>query len=128
MAKHKRFSDKPKSDAPTIDEENVLEQETSIQKDPKDIKSIILSGTKYIYIIAAAALLSGIFTPLTIGTDLQDVILGMWSLFVGVGGGIVIFLGIQNQKFRTVMVGGGLAMIVASFFIIHELANRSLLN
>jgi len=86
MAKHKRFSDKPKSDAPTIDEENVLEQETSIQKDPKDIKSIILSGTKYIYIIAAAALLSGIFTPLTIGTDLQDVILGMWSLFVGVGG------------------------------------------
>ena len=128
MAKHKRFSDKPKSDAPTIDEENVLEQETSIQKDPKDIKSIILSGTKYIYIITAAALLSGIFTPLTIGTDLQDVILGMWSLFVGVGGGIVIFLGIQNQKFRTVMVGGGLAMIVASFFIIHELANRSLLN
>ena len=65
------------------------------------------------YIAVAAALLSGIFTPLTIGTDLQDVILGMWSLFVGVGGGIVIFLGIQNQKFRTRLLVFCLVLFVA---------------
>ncbi len=127
MVKHRRWSDKSKSIQKEEKTESI-EEEISSPKTSKDFKSIILSGTKYMYIVVAAALLSGIFTPLTIGTDLQDVILGMWSLFVGVGGGIVIFLGIQNQKFRTVMVGGGLAMIVASFFIIHELADRSLLN
>ena len=127
MTKHRRWSDKPK---PVQKEEKTesIEQEITSTKTKKDFKSIILSGTKYIYIVVAAALLSGIFTPLTIGTDFQDVILGMWSLFVGVGGGIVIFLGIKSQKFRTIMISGGLAMIVASFIIIHELSDRSLLN
>ena len=93
MVKHKRWSDKPKSDTPPIDEEkNVVEQETSIEKESKDIKSLIISGTKYIYIVAAAALLSGIFTPLTIGEDWDQVIFGMLSIFLGLGGGVVIYL------------------------------------
>jgi len=126
MVKHKRWSDKPKSDTPPIDEENVLEQETPIQKDPKDIKSIILSGTKYIYIITAAALLSGIFTPLTIGEDLDKVIYGMLSIFLGLGGGIVIYLGVKTQKLTIVMVSGGLAMMFASLVLIYEFGFRSL--
>ena len=126
MAKHKRWSDKPKSDTPPIDEENVLEQETPIQKDPKDIKSIILSGTKYIYIITAAALLSGIFTPLTIGEDLDKVIYGMLSIFLGLGGGIVIYLGVKTQKLTIVMVSGGLAMMFASLVLIYEFGFHSL--
>ena len=45
MVKHKRWSDKPKSDTPSIDEEkNVVEQETSIEKESKDIKSLIVSA------------------------------------------------------------------------------------
>ena len=126
MVKHKRWSDKPKSDTPPIDEENVLEQETPIQKDPKDIKSIILSGTKYTYIIAAAALLSGIFTPLTIGEDLDKVIYDMLSIFLGLGGGIVIYLGVKTQKLTIVMVSGGLAMMFASLVLIYEFAFQSL--
>ena len=126
MVKHKRWSDKPKSDTPPIDEENVLEQETPIQKDPKDIKSIILSGTKYIYIITAAALLSGIFTPLTIGEDLDKVIYGMLSIFLGLGGGIIIYLGVKTQKLTIVMVSGGLAMMFASLVLIYEFGFRSL--
>ena len=94
----------------------------------KDLKSIIQSVIKYVYIIAAAALLSGIFTPLTLGVEFEDVIFGMWAIFVGLGGGILIFLGIQNEKFRTIKVIGGLGMIVASFIIIQELAERSILN
>jgi len=129
MAKHRRWSNKSKTNSVQENIENEsLEQENITPKTSKDLKSIILSGTKYIYIIAVAALLSGIFTPLTIGTDFSDVIMGMWSLFVGVGGGILIFLGIQNEKFRSIMISGGLAMIIASFIIIHELAGRSLLN
>ena len=126
MAKHKRFSDKPKSDAPSIDEENVLEQETSAQKDPKDIKSTILSGTKYIYIIAVAALLSGVFTPLTIDAEAEQVVFGMLVIFLGLAGGIIIFLGIKKQKFTIIMVCGGLGLMVASLILIYEVANRSL--
>ncbi len=126
MVKHKRWSDKPKSDTPPIDEENVLEQETPIQKDPKDIKSIILSGTKYIYIITAAALLSGVFTPLTIDAEAEQVVFGMLVIFLGLAGGIIIFLGIKKQKFTIIMVCGGLGLMVASLILIYEVANRSL--
>ena len=127
MAKHKRWSDKPKSDVPSIDEEkNVVEQETSIEKESKDIKSLIVSGTKYIYIVAAAALLSGIFTPLTIGEDWDQVIFGMLSIFLGLGGGVVIYLGVKTQKFTILMVSGGLAMMFASLILIYEFAFHSL--
>ena len=127
MVKHKRWSDKPKSDTPSIDEEkNVAEQETSIQKESKDIKSLIVSGTKYIYIVAAAALLSGIFTPLTIGEDWDQVIFGMLSIFLGLGGGVVIYLGVKTQKLTIVMVSGGLAMMFASLVLIYEFAFQSL--
>ena len=127
MVKHKRWSDNPKSDTPQIDEEkNVAEQETSIQKESKDIKSLIVSGTKYIYIVVAAALLSGIFTPLTIGEDLDQVIYGMFSIFLGLGGGVVIYLGVKNQKFTTMMISGGLAMMFASLVLIYEFAFQSL--
>ena len=127
MVKHKRWSDKPKSDTPPIDEEkNVVEQKISIQKESKDIKSLIVSGTKYIYIIVAAALLSGIFTPLTIGEDLDQVIYGMLSIFLGLGGGIAIYLATKNQKFTIVMVSGGLAMMFASLVLIYEFAFHSL--
>ena len=127
MVKHRRLSDKPKSDTPPIDEEkNVVEQETSIEKESKDIKSLIVSGTKYIYIVAAAALLSGIFTPLTIGEDWDQVIFGMLSIFLGLGGGVVIYLGVKTQKFTILMVSGGLAMMFASLVLIYEFAFESL--
>ena len=127
MVKHKRWSDKPKSDTPPIDEEkNVVEQETSIEKESKDIKSLIVSGTKYIYIVTAAALLSGIFTPLTIGEDWDQVIFGMLSIFLGLGGGVVIYLGVKTQKFTILMVSGGLAMMFASLVLIYEFAFHSL--
>ena len=94
--------------------------------EPTTTKSWIKSGTKYIYIIAAAALLSGIFTPLTIGVEIQLVITGMCSIFLGLGGSVVIILGIKNQKFTTIMVCGGLGMMIVSLILIYEVAERSL--
>ena len=127
MVKHKRWSDKPKSDTPSIDEEkNVVEQETSIEKESKDIKSLIISGTKYIYIVAAAALLSGIFTPLTLGIAVEEVIFGMLIIFLGLGGGIAIFQGVKTQKFTMMLVCGGLGMMVVSLILIYELINKPL--
>ena len=127
MVKHRRFSDKPKEDSIQNNEKiEFQEQEISSEKTPLDFKSLLLSGTKYAYIIGAAALLSGIFTPLTLGVEIQDVIFGMLSIFLGLGGGIVIFLGIKYQKFTTLVVCGGLAMMFGSLILIFELSNKPL--
>ena len=128
MVKHRRFSDKQKEDSTQKDEKIELqEQETSSEKS-FDFKSLLLSGTKYAYIIGAVALLSGIFTPLTLGIEIEDVIFGMLSIFLGLGGGIVIFLGIKYQKFTTIMVSGGLGIMIASLFLIYEVIGKSLLG
>ena len=129
MVKHRRFSDKPKEDSTQKDEKiEFQEQEISSEKTPLDFKSLLLSGTKYAYIIGAVALLSGIFTPLTLGIEIEDVIFGMLSIFLGLGGGIVIFLGIKYQKFTTIMVSGGLGIMIASLFLIYEVIGKSLLG
>ena len=87
MVKHRRYSDKPNEDSGQKDERIELqEQEISSEKTPLDLKTILLSGTKYAYIIAAVALLSGIFTPLTLGIEIEDVVFGMLSIFLGLGG------------------------------------------
>ena len=129
MVKHRRYSDKPKEDSTQKDEKiESQEQEIFSEKTPRDFKSLVLSGTKYAYIIGAVALLSGIFTPLTLGVELEDVIFGMLSIFLGLGGGIVIFLGIKRQKFTTIMVCGGLGMMFGSLVLIYESTNHSLFN
>ena len=127
MVKHRRFSDKPKEDS-NQKETDLQEKAISSEKTSLDLKTILLSGTKYAYIIAAVALLSGIFTPLTLGVEIEDVIFGMLIVFIGLAGGIVIFLGIKYQKLTAVMVCGGLGMMIASLFLIYELLDKSLLG
>ena len=126
MVKHRRFSDKPKEDS-NQKETGLQEKNISAEKTSLDLKTILLSGTKYAYIIAAVALLSGIFTPLTLGIEIENVIFGMLSIFLGLGGGIVIFLGIKRQKFTTIMVCGGLGMMIGSVLLIYESTNHPIL-
>ena len=126
MVKHRRFSDKPKEDS-NQKETELQEKNISAEKTPLDFKSLVLSGTKYIYIVGAVALLSGIFTPLTIGAEIENVLFGMLSIFLGLGGGIVIFLGIKYQKFTTIMVCGGLGMMIGSVLLIYESTNHPIL-
>ena len=126
MVKHRRFSDKPREDS-NQKETELQEKNISAEKTPLDFKSLVLSGTKYVYIIAAVALLSGIFTPLTLGIEIENVIFGMLSIFLGLGGGIVIFLGIKYQKFTTIMVCSGLAIMFGSLVLIYESTNHPIL-
>ena len=129
MVKHRRFSDKPKEDSNQKETETELqERDIPVEKTTLDLKTLLLSGTKYAYIIAAVALLSGIFTPLTLGVEIEDVIIGMLIIFFGLGGGIMIFLGIKYQKLTTLMVCGGLGIMIASLFLIYELLDKSLLG
>jgi len=83
-------------------------------------KSWIKSGAKYVYIIAAAALLSGVFTPFTIGVEPQNVIFGVLILFIGVGGGILIFKGVIAEKTSTILVCVGLSFITISLILIFQ--------
>ena len=126
MVKHRRFSDKPKSEPLEEDIEYKTEKEILSDENPRDLKSIVLSGTKYAYIIGAVALLSGIFTPLTLDVEVWDVVLGMLSIFLGLVGGIVIFLGIKYQKYTTIMVCGGLGMMSGSLVLIYEVIDKPL--
>ena len=127
MVKHRRFSDKPKEDS-NQKETELQEKNISAEKTSLDLKTILLSGTKYAYIIAAVALLSGIFTPLTLGVEVEDVVFGMLSIFLGLAGGILIFLGVKYQKFTPIMVSGGLGMMIASLFLIYEIIPKPLLG
>ena len=127
MVKHRRYSDNPEEDSSQTETE-LQENGISSDKLSLDLKSLLLSGTKYAYIIAAVALLSGIFTPLTLGVEIEDVIFGMLIIFFGFGGGLMIFLGIKYQKLTTLMVCGGLGVMVASLFLIYELLGKSLLG
>ena len=127
MVKHRRYSDTPKEDFTQKDEKiEIQEQEISSETTSFDFKSLVLSGTKYVCIIGAVALLSGIFTPLTLGVEIEDVIFGMLSIFLGLAGGVVIFLGIKSQKLTTIMVSSGLGMMFGSLVLIFELSNKSL--
>ena len=128
MVKHRRYSDKPNEDSNKKDGKIEFQEQEISSEETFDFKSILLSGTKYAYIVAAVALLSGIFTPLTLGIEIENVVFGMLSIFVGLGGGIVIFLGIKYQKFPTIMVSGGLAIMIASLFLIYEVIDKSLLG
>jgi len=127
MVKHRRYSDKPKEDSTQKDEKIELQEQEISSEKTFDFKSLLLSGTKYAYIVAAVALLSGIFTPLTLGIEIENVIFGMLSIFLGLGGGIVIFLGIKRQKFTTIMVCGGLGMMFGSLLLIYESTNYPIL-
>ena len=127
MVKHRRFSDKPKEDS-NQKETELQEKNISAEKTSLDLKTILLSGTKYAYIIAAVALLSGIFTPLTLGVEIEDVVFGMLTIFLGLVGGILIFLGVKYQKFTPIMVSGWLGMMIASLFLIYEIIPKPLLG
>ena len=91
--------------------------------EPTTTKPWIKSGTKYVYIIAATALLSGIFTPFTIGVEPQNVIFGILILFIGVGGGILIFIGVIAEKTSTILVCIGLSVMTISLVLIFQIVS-----
>ena len=128
MVKHRRFSDKPKDNQAQENEKIETKEQQTLSNTPSDLKSLVLSGTKYAYIIGAVALLSGIFTPLTIGAEIEAVIVGMLSIFLGLVGGVIIFLGIKSQKFTTIMVCGGLGLMVVSLILIYQSTNHPLID
>ena len=128
MVKHRRWSDKPNIESlEEEDEKTSTNKEISSTKKLNNKKSLIQSGIKYVYILAFGALLSGIFTPLTIGIEFNSVIFGMLSIFLGLGGGVLILMGLESNSRTIIFVAAGLGMIFGSLILIYQMADRAII-
>ena len=128
MVKHRRWSDKPNIESlEEEDEKTSTNKEISSTKKLNNKKSLIQSGIKYVYILAFGALLSGIFTPLTIGIEFNSVIFGMLSIFLGLGGGVLILMGLERNSRTIIFVAAGLGMIFGSLILIYQMADRAII-
>jgi hypothetical protein len=86
--------------------------------------SKILAGSKYIYLIAFFALLSGFFHPLITNTSFDSVVVGVMVLFVGLAGGILLYKSAVSEKRRMIFLGGGFSLIAISLFYIFQITGR----
>jgi len=87
--------------------------------------SKILTGSKYIYLVVFFALLSGLFYPLINNTSFDGVIIGVLILFVGLGGGVLLYKAATSEKRRGIFLGGGFALMAISLYYIFQLTGRA---
>ncbi len=84
----------------------------------------MLTGFKYVYLIAFFALLSGFFHPLITNTSFDSVVIGVIVLFVGLAGGVLLYKSAFSEKRRVIFLGGGFALISISLFYIFQITGR----
>ena len=142
MVKRKRFFHKHQTvDSESTDTEEISETvqppEENIQtkKEKKRIENTSTSSlkptgiVKYVYLIVFFTLLAGIMAPIVnpieTGTTIEDSIIGVGVLFVGLIGGILIFKSTTSVENRTTFVIIGIALMIISAVFIAELANNS---
>ena len=87
--------------------------------------SKVLTGFKYIYLVAFFALLSGVFYPLITNTSIDGVIIGVLILFVGLAGGILLYRAATSENRRGIFLGGGFALMAVSLYYIFQLTGRA---
>lgn len=86
--------------------------------------SKIISGSKYVYLIAFFALLAGFFHPLITNTGFDSVVIGVIVLFVGLAGGIMLYKAATSDKKKSMFLGGGFTLIAISLLFIFQLSGR----
>ena len=84
----------------------------------------MLTGFKYIYLVAFFALLSGLFYPLINNASFDGVIIGVLILFLGLAGGVLLYRSATSEKKREIFLGGGFALIAISLYYIFQLTGR----
>ncbi len=84
----------------------------------------MLTGFKYIYLVAFFALLAGFFHPLITNTSFDSVIVGVLVLFVGLAGGVLLYRSATSENKREIFLGGGFALIAISLYYIFQLTGR----
>jgi len=120
----------PTEQEPTLVEETPENVQTSPKNESieavTNTPKFIISGVKYVYLIACFALLSGIFYPLVTGEGWDQLLKGIGVLAVGLFGGILLYKSIASEKRRGVLMCCGFGLIAVSLIIIYELAGKPL--
>ena len=86
----------------------------------------IISGIKYVYLIACFALLSGVFYPLVTGEGWEQTLLGIGVLVVGLFGAILLYKSVTSEKSRAMLTCCGFGLIAVCLIIIYELIESPL--
>ncbi len=86
--------------------------------------SIVLTGFKYIYLVAFFALLAGLFYPLITNTSFVGVVTGVLILFVGLAGGVLLYRSTTSENRRGIFLGGGFTLMAISLYYIFQLTGR----
>ena len=85
----------------------------------------MLTGFKYIYLVAFFALLAGFFHPLITNTSFDGVIIGVLILFVGLAGGVLLYRAATSESKRAIFLGSGFALMSISLYYIFQLTGRA---
>jgi len=86
--------------------------------------SKVLTGFKYIYLVAFFALLAGLFYPLITNTSFVGVVTGVLILFVGLAGGVLLYRSTTSENRRGIFLGGGFTLMAISLYYIFQLTGR----
>ncbi len=87
--------------------------------------SKLLTGFKYIYLVAFFALLAGLFHPLITGASFDSVFVGVLILFVGLAGGVLLYKAAISETKRGIFLGGGFSLMAISLYYIFQLTGRA---
>ena len=85
----------------------------------------MLTGFKYVYLVAFFALLAGFFYPLIANTGFDSVVVGVLVLFVGLAGGALLYRAATSETKRGIFLGGGFALMAISLYYIFQLTGRA---
>ncbi|ABX13687.1 hypothetical protein [Nitrosopumilus maritimus] len=89
-----------------------------------ETSSKLLSGFKYVYLVAFFVLLSGFFHPLITNTSFDNVVVGVLILFVGLAGGVLLYKAATSEKRREIFLGSGFTLMAVSLYYIFEMSGR----
>jgi len=84
----------------------------------------VITGVKYIYLVAFFALLAGFFHPFITDTSFDNVITGTLVLFVGLAGGVLVYKATTSESKRGIFFGGGFGLIAISLYFIFQMTGR----
>ena len=78
-----------------------------------------LTSFKYVYLIIFFTLLSGIFYPLINELSIDIVIAGVFVLFIGLIGSILVFKSTTSETKKEIFFGIGFGLIAISLYSIY---------
>jgi len=77
---------------------------------------------KYVYLTAFFVLLAGFFHPMIYRYSFDLIIVGIFTLFIGLAGGVMLAKAVAPEaKYPEVLMGMGLFLICTSLFLIYKI-------